>query len=115
MWTVRTDFTEEPVRLVVDTGSQVDLAATDSIKPFAKIRKPIYQLGGFSGQEPGVSTDGHLIGNFITDHNMKWLTRIHLIDRRNAGLHDGYVGYDFMKDHRAKIDLHDKTLELFAP
>lgn len=114
-WTVKTDFTDKPVRLVVDTGSQIGLTDKDRVKSSVKIAKPIYHLTGVAGQEHKVSTDGHLIGNFITDDNTKWLTSIHLVNKRNTGQHDGYLGLDFLKKYKAKIDVHNKILELHEP
>lgn len=114
-WKVRTDFTKRPVELVVDTGSQIGLTANDTIKENQTIQKPIYQLKGFSENTERIKTGGHLLGNFITDDNMKWLTQIHLIERKHAGDFDGYVGYDFLKKYGAKIDLHNKILKLHAP
>lgn len=88
------------------------MVAADAIKTNQDICKPIYHLTGINGQNHRVSTKGHLIGNFITDDDMKWLTEIHLIDRQNAGKYDGYIGYDFLKKYSATVDIHDKVLEL---
>lgn len=114
-WRVKTDFTKDPLELIIDTGSQIGLAATDTVGRDTQIQKPIYQLTGITGKENKVGTDGEVMGNFITDDNMKWLTQIHLINRKYAGRYDGYVGYDFLEKYGARIDLHEKILELYAP
>lgn len=106
---MRTDFTKKPVELLIDTGSQIGLVASDTVKPETSIGKPIYHL---TGQQNKVATNGHLIGNFLTDDKTKWLVRIHLVDRKYTGNSDGYVGYDFLKDYGAKIDVHNRILEL---
>lgn len=91
------------------------LTATDTLKNGQKVKKPIYHLTGINGDQHKVKTGGHLMGNFITDDEMKWLTQIHLIDRQLTGKYDGYVGYDFLKRYKAKLDIHNKVLELHKP
>lgn len=112
---MKTDFTKRPVELIIDTGSELGLVASDTVKENKNIQKPIYHLTGIAGQSHRVETDGHLVGNFITDDKTNWLTQIHLIDRRHAGKYDGYVGYDFLKKYGAKVDVHNRVLELHPP
>lgn len=37
------------------------------------------------------------------------------MDRQYTGNYDGYLGYDFLKKHKAIIDVHKRTLILHAP
>lgn len=101
--------------MVIDTGSQIGLNASNTIKKEKTVKKPIYHLTGINGDDHKIETKGYLMGNFITDDNTHWLTQIHLIDERHAGKYDGYVGYDFLKKYGAKIDLHNKVLKLHKP
>lgn len=57
---------------------------------------------------------GSVVGNFITDDHSDWITELHIVDRRYTGRFDGYLGFDFLKKHRAIIDLHNGILKLHS-
>lgn len=99
----------------MDTGSQVVLISDDLISKHKQIEKPIIFLTGLNGKDHPVPTSGNIFGNFTTDDNSNWISQIHLVKRAHAGEFDGYIGLDFLKKHRAIIDLHNGTLQLHAP
>lgn len=110
-WTMQTDVTTEPIKLIVDTGSQITLVAKDKIKKEVRIMPPKYYLTGISGSQHQVSTAGNLIANIMVGHD-KLTDTFNLIERQYSGPFDGYLGMNFMSKSKAIINVKEKIIQM---
>lgn len=99
-WTVTTNVTIKPIKLIIDTGSQVTLIAEDLIKQNVVIGPPEFYITGISGRECRVSTAGSVDAMYLCEQGTL-SDNFNLIDRRYTGNYDGYLGMKFMLENAA--------------
>lgn len=108
---VPTNVTERPIRLIVDTGSQISIVAKDTIGPEVEIQPQKYNLTGISGKEHTVSTSGDVDARLMVGENTV-PDRLTLAERRYAGPYDGYLGHAFLRENNAVIDMKNEEIKL---
>lgn len=114
VWEIQTDFTKRPIRLLVDTGAQITLIASDVLTHLITLGEKYYTLTGISGQSNPIATNGSHNGHLITENGTLWPIEIHTVNREYAGIYDGYLGFDFMMMYGAVIDLRNGTIKLHS-
>lgn len=106
-----TNITKRPIKLLVDTGASVSLVANDIILDNAQKLNFTINLWGITGTGNTVKTDGIICGiSKLNQHCIS--TTLHIIDRKYAGPADGYLGFDFLSQYEAIIDMRQMKLLL---
>ena len=100
---------------MVDTGAPITLVAQDKLKRNVQPKKPIVLISGVVGSDHKIATKGQIVGTFHTNGKSNWVNEIHVVGRESAGPYDGFLGLDFLKKHRAIIDIANGLLILRAP
>ena len=99
-----TNVTSRPIRLIVDTGAAITLVASDIVKSDVPISNCKLDICGVTGQENLIQSEGTIFG--LSSIENKFLgTTMHLMDRKFCGPADGYLGFDFLSQHKAIIDI----------
>lgn len=106
-----TNITDEPITMIVDTGSQITLLANDMIRDDVEILPKIYKLTGISGKSNPVTTKGNVNAHLIFGSE-RIPEQLSLIDREHAGPFDGYIGHGFLKKNNAVIDMRKNEVKL---
>lgn len=104
-----TNVTTRPIRLIVDTGAVITLVACDLIMEMIEKTNCKLNLCGVTGQEHIIQTKCLIYGFSSINDRFLGIT-MHLIDRKYAGPADGYLGFDFLSQHKAKIDIANSKL-----
>lgn len=99
-----TNITKRPIKLVVDTGAVISLIADDIILEETSKMNCILDLCGVTGQDNIIQTKGTVLG-YSAINNRLLTTTMHLVDRKYAGPADGYLGFDFLSQYKAVIDI----------
>lgn len=111
-WKIHTDISPEPIELLIDSGAQISILASDTLGPNVKLRKPIFRISGVTEGDTPTYTKGAAIATFYTNDASSWITEIHIVDRRCTGEYDGLLGLDFLRKYNAILDFASGTLTL---
>lgn len=109
--TTETNVTKRPIKLIVDTGSQISIIAEDTIREGVKIEPTTFNLIGITGSEHAIATLGDVKAQ-LTFGSEEVPDQLTMVERRYAGTHDGYLGYEFLKKHKAIIDMEKGEIRL---
>lgn len=108
---LKTNLNDKPLKFLIDTGAAVSLISDDVISPNNEKLNNTINIYGIMGKEVSVKTKGVVTSVFILDE--KFLsTNIHVIDKKHLGLADGYLGYDFLEQHKIIIDIKEMCLKI---
>lgn len=111
-WTVKSDVSKKPIKLLIDCGADITIVAEDMLRPHIQPKKPVYLMTGVSGPENAVSTKGVVMTTFTTEEEDNWIAEIHIVDRNCTGSFDGFLGVDFLSKYKAIIDMEKGILTL---
>lgn len=107
---LHTNITNRPIKLLLDTGAALTLIVSDLIKSKVSFNAAHRtNLHGMTTSIVDVQTYGtvHVILSF-EDNNINM--KMHVIDKKYAVQGDGYLGFDFMYQFNAKIDMPTRKL-----
>lgn len=109
------DVANRAVKLLIDTGSEITIVASDVIDNADEIETTNVALTGLSGNKHAIQAEGMIRAKlFINDVTI--IETIYIIQRENTYLEtdefDGFLGREFLKRHGATIDLHNDTIQL---
>lgn len=109
------DVANRALKLLIDTGSEITIVASDVIDNAEEIETTTVALTGLSGNKQTIPTEGTVKAKiFVNDVVLN--EKIYIIQRENTYLQseefDGFLGRDFLKKHGATIDLHNDTIQL---
>lgn len=99
---LKTNFSEKPLKLLIDTGASISLVASDMIHDKKSKHKYIVNLFGILGKDKSVQTEG-LVRGISSISGCMLGTTLHLIDRKYSGPADGYLGIDFLTHYGSII------------
>lgn len=108
---LNTNLTNRPIKLLIDTGATLTLIAKDAITNASTFHNYTVNLYGLPGKEAAINTLGITSGT-STINNCKLGITFHLIDRKYTGGADGYLGFDFLTQYKAIIDIGNATMTL---
>lgn len=106
---LKTNLTGGIIKLLVDTGAAATLIASDIILDSINVAEFKLNLFGLPGRDAMISTGG-LVQGFAEIGEGKAGIAMHLIERKYAGPADGYLGFDFIRQHKSKIDMESQML-----
>lgn len=109
------DVANRTIKLLIDTGSEITIVASDVIDNTDEIETTNVALTGLSGNQHAIPTEGTVRAKiFIKDATIN--ETIYIIQRKGTYLEseefDGFLGREFLKRHGATIDLHNDTIQL---
>lgn len=104
-----TNITIRPIKLLVDTGASLTLVAAYLIKHSVYIQPHKLNSFGVTGSEFKIQTEGIVHGQMIFPDNSIGMA-MHLVDKKYAGVADGYLGFDFLCQYKATINIAEKRL-----
>lgn len=108
---IKTDLTIRPIKLLIDTGASISLIATDVVLSNIQKLNFIVDLWGITGTNNTIKTLG-VINGHSEFCNQRFGITLHTINRKYAGVADGYLGYDFLSQNNAIINIRDLELHL---
>lgn len=94
---------------MTDTGASLSLISNEIISKKYYKRDYKINLYGLMGKEMPIRTKGMVDITLILD-NQNIETIFHVVDKKNSGPGDGYLGYDFLSLYKARIDLQNMYL-----
>lgn len=103
------------VELILDTGAMITTLAADLLKPETKLTTKQLVIPGVAGPEHTFVTHGTVITYILMNDGTKIPMELHVTDRKNAGSRDGFLGHDFLKHYKCRIDMHENKLSIKLP
>lgn len=113
--TFTAEFSEKPIRLLVDTGASISLISEKAIKSNTKLKNLNVKLYGFSSKDHCIQSFKAIDGfvNMATDENSKIGATFHVIPSTYTGDADGFLGADFILYYKTILDFG--RLKLILP
>lgn len=108
---INTNLTTRPIKLLIDTGASISLIAIDVILNNIQKSDFIIDLWGITGTNNTVKTLGVVNGVSEFGDQLFGIS-LHTIERKYAGVADGYLGFDFLSQNNAIINIADLELHL---
>lgn len=101
-----TEFTDKPIRLLVDTGASISLISENVVRADAKLRNLNVKLFGFSSKDHCVDSSKAVDGfiNMSDNPNSKIGATFHIVPAKYTGEADGFLGADFILFYRTILD-----------
>lgn len=99
-----------PLKMLIDTGASISLISSDSVPNDIKIENYKINLFGITGKEKSISTSG-LIYSLAKIDDCMLGTTLHIIDKKHLGNADGILGFDFLFDYNAVIDIKNSEIQ----
>lgn len=101
-----TEFTNRPIRLMVDTGASISLISENVIRSDVKMRNLNVKLFGFSSKDQCVNSSKAIDGfiNMSNEPNTKIGATFHIVPSIYTGEADGFLGADFILFYRTILD-----------
>lgn len=106
---LQTNVTVRPVKLMIDTGSAITLVDSNLFKTGSYDKKLRTNLRGISSSKDQVQTFG-MASSRITFKKNTLKMNLHVIDKKCCVKEDGYLGFDFLNQYDAEIDMPTKKL-----
>lgn len=101
---LHTNFSKRPIVLLVDTGACITLINREIVLGHMQKLNFIVNLFGITGDDKSVTTMG-VVHGITAIHSFQLGITLHLIDSKHSGPADGYLGFDFLSQYMAKIDI----------
>lgn len=107
---IKINVINRPVKLLIDTGASLSIIAKDLVTNKIKIEDFRINLFGISGKEKSITTNG-LVQCMASIDNCQLGTTLHILDRKYLGNIDGILGFDFLYNYNAVIDIKNSEIK----
>lgn len=103
---LRTKSINRPIKMLMDTGASVGIISSRFLKPDTELQNIRHKLFGLGSKGNGIISMGILQTNAIINGISLGLS-LHVIDHSILGSIDGLLGFDFLINYRATIDINN--------